>query len=109
MKSFKQFLEEGKNFKEVDALIRKYKKKATEDYQNRGGDYPASGIPDTITVGGWQNEFFMDYSFKNTSEREAKRWVERDLGSAAKQFKITTGQDGSYRDDWVIVYVQKVF
>lgn len=108
MKTYKAFMEEAVD-KRVAKLLSKYKKKKTNDYQRRGGNYPDAGVPDTISVSGWRNEFSIEYLFKSTGEREAKRWVERDLGSAAKQFKITTRQDGDYKDDWVAVYVEKIF
>ena len=75
----------------------------TDDYQNRGGDYPDSGEPDTIQVYGKDNKS-ASFSFKNTSEGTAKNWVERFL--TRKGFKVKSlrsYQDGDYQDDWVVV------
>lgn len=73
---------------------------ATDDYQNRGGDYPRAGKPDTISV--YKNT--LEFSFKNTSEADGKEWVEKfarrnDLPVE----KIDSWQDGEYQDDWIIV------
>jgi hypothetical protein len=75
----------------------------TDDYQNRGGDYPDSGEPDTIQVYGTDNKSAA-FSFKNTSEGTAKNWVERFLIRKGFEVKsIHSYQDGDYQDDWVVV------
>lgn len=108
--NFADYITEAMAFsKDVEKLVKKYKKLQTNDYQNRGGNYPSSGIPDTIHVNGYKNEFFIEAAFKNTSEREAIKWMTRELGSAAKQFKISAHQDGDYKDDWVIGTAAKTF
>ena len=82
---------------------------ATEDYQHRRGDYPESGEADTIEV--YENNdstFTIEADFKNTSEDEAKRWIER---FAEKNDLIIVKaadaiQDGDYEDDWVRAWVK---
>lgn len=82
---------------------------ATEDYQHRRGDYPASGEADIIDV--YENNdstFTIEADFKNTSEDEAKRWIER---FAEKNDLIIVKaadavQDGDYEDDWVKAWVK---
>jgi len=111
MKTYNQFLyeasrtfiQEAQLDPKVTALMSKYKKYKSDDYQKRGDRAPRSGIPDTIEVGGWQNEFFMTFTFKNTSQKTAEAWVKKLLGSEAKKFKIGSRQEGDYKDDWVAV------
>lgn len=71
----------------------------TDDYQNRGGNYPRSGVPDSLDS--WKgNE--LTATFKNTDERTAKAWLERFCKqSGFPPKKLDTWQDGDYRDDWV--------
>lgn len=70
----------------------------TDDYQNRGGNYPASGRPDMINTWGTT----LTAEFKSTSERTAKQWMENFCKNAGfKPKKVTTYQTGDYRDDWV--------
>ena len=77
----------------------------TDDYQNRGGNYPASGVPDTIQVYGKDNKM-ASFSFKNTSEDRAESWVTRYLKKLGFEIKsISTNQDGDYQDDWVVCSV----
>ena len=81
------------------------KKLETDDYQNRNGDYPRSGRPDTINV----SSAWIEFSFKNTPQSVAERWVERYLNSEG--FKVAAGaissyQSGDYHDDWVDVSIQ---
>jgi len=89
---------------EVGAMYEKYK---TNDWQNRGGNYPKSGVPDAVdNAGSYGDEAFIEFSFKNTSESQAKSWVQGWLKSKNLPYtKIDSGQDGDYKDDWVIVYV----
>ena len=81
---------------------------ATEDYQNRRGQYPASDIPDTINVFEHDNKIFVEFSFKNTSEFFADRWVCNYLKNKfdVYPFKINTYQNGIYQNDWVVTQVQ---
>ena len=107
--NFAEYIAEGQNDPKVEKLIKKFKKLDTEDYQKRGGNYPSSGVPDSINVGGYKKEFWIQATFKNTSEREALSWLKSELGSAGKQFSISAHQDGDYRDDWVVARAQKKF
>ena len=81
---------------------------ATEDYQNRRGQYPASDVPDTINVFEHDNKIFVEFSFKNTSEFFADKWVCNYLRNKIDvyPFKINTYQDGIYQNDWVVTQVQ---
>lgn len=96
------------NKKEVKQIINKndsisleqeLKKLETNDYQNRGGNYPRSGVADTISV--YSN--FVEASFKNTSEGVAKSWLKRFVESKGYTVEKTySHQDGDYYNDWVI-------
>ena len=81
---------------------------ATNDYQNRRGQYPASDVPDTINVFEHGNKIFVEFSFKNTSEFFADRWVCNYLKNKfdVYPFKVSTYQDGDYQNDWVVTQVQ---
>ena len=81
---------------------------ATEDYQNRRGQYPTGGVPDTIDVFERNNKVFIEFSFKNTSEISADRWVCNYLKNKINvdPFKVSTYQDGDYQNDWVVTQVQ---
>ena len=81
---------------------------ATEDYQNRRDQYPTSGVPDTINVFEYDNKIFVEFSFKNTSEFFADRWVCNYLKNKfdVYPFKVSTYQDGDYQNDWVVTQVQ---
>ena len=81
---------------------------ATNDYQNRRGQYPASDVPDTINVFEHDNKIFIEFSFKNTSEFFADRWVCNYLKNKfdVYPFKINTYQNGNYQNDWVVTQVQ---
>ena len=76
----------------------------TRDYQNRGGNYPESDVPDSINImtGKNNDECFVDADFKNTDEKTASRWLQKYLEEKGfKVSSITTQQDGDYADDWV--------
>ena len=81
---------------------------ATKDYQNRRGQYPTGGVPDTIDVFERNGKVFIEFSFKNTSEISADRWVRSYLKNKidVDPFKISTYQDGDYQNDWVIAQAQ---
>ena len=81
---------------------------ATEDYQNRRGQYPTSDVPDTINVFEHDNKIFVEFSFKNTSEFFADKWVCNYLRNKIDvyPFKINTYQNGIYQNDWVVTQVQ---
>ena len=73
---------------------------ATDDFQKRGGKYPAGGKPDMIQV--YNND--MSLAFKNTSEKEAIRWTESFLkGKGLVAKTVTAQQTGDYHNDWVEV------
>ena len=76
----------------------------TGDYQNRRGQYPTGGVPDTIDVYEHDNKVFVEFSFKNTSEISAERWVCNYLKNkvGVDPFKINAYQDGDYQNDWVV-------
>jgi hypothetical protein len=107
MKTYKEFISEAES-PAVEKLKKKYKTLATKDFQKRDGDYTSSGVPDTISVSGWKNEFTIRFDFKNTSERDATKWAERYLKQrqGKDSFKFSSGQDGDYKDDWVQVFAE---
>ena len=76
---------------------------ATDDYQNRNGDYPEAGEPDVIQVYKAGGTYNVDASFKNTPESLAERWLKNYLSQKGFDIeKIDTRQDGEYQDDWVL-------
>ena len=77
---------------------------ATNDYQNRRGQYPTGGVPDTIDVFERNSKIFIAFSFKNTSEISADRWVRNYLKNkiGVDPINIDTYQDGDYQNDWVV-------
>ena len=81
---------------------------ATNDYQNRRGQYPTGGVPDTIDVFERNSKVFIAFSFKNTSEISADRWVRNYLKNkiGVDPINIDTYQDGDYQNDWVVSQVQ---
>lgn len=96
--------------KETNKTIKGYNmnlaKFSNEDYQNRhaAGDAPRSNKPDSITGHGNLSNGWIEVSFKNTTERDAKEIAMRVLREVAgKASSITTYQDGDYHDDWVMV------
>lgn len=82
----------------------------TDDYQNRGGNYPKDGIPVSIDVFDSDDEIVsITASFKNTSETEAREYIERKFLpklDTSLNTKVSTSQDGDYHDDWVNVYIE---
>ena len=77
---------------------------ATNDYQNRRGQYPTGGVPDTIDVFERNSKVFIAFSFKNTSEISADRWVRNYLKNkiGVDPINIDTYQDGDYQNDWIV-------
>ena len=75
---------------------------ATDDYQKRDGAYPKSDVPDSIDV----YDDHMMFSFKNTSERSGREFVEMfALRNKIPFSKIDSDQDGDYEDDWISVFL----
>lgn len=78
----------------------KLKALETDDYQNRKGNYPKDGVPDTI--GYWKGT--LAFEFKNTDERTGERWVKNFLsGKNLNPKTIKAEQSGDYQDDWITV------
>ena len=74
------------------------------DFQNRNGNYPRSGVPDTI----YASDTDISFSFKNTSQSAAERWVRSYLsqnGFTVAPENVKSYQPGDYDDDWVDVSV----
>ncbi|MFW6242735.1 MAG: hypothetical protein ACOC2W_02065 [bacterium] len=88
-------------------LFKKLKSYETDDFQNRGGDYPKSNIPTHISVRQLKDvqQIKLKCLFKNTSEYDAKIWLEKQIKYKWKIDKyfsdIITWQDGDYHNDWV--------
>lgn len=93
---------------------------ATEDFQNRGDDSPASNVPESIEVintmsdiPGYkdrQGVLKVEVWFKSTEEDVAREWLEKELsGELKKKYSVTpsvmgTEQRGDYHNDWVVAY-----
>ena len=76
----------------------------TEDFQNRRGNYPREGIPDTITFRDDGDRYRLTAAFKNTSVGVAKSWLSSYLsGEGLKPNEVTANQAeySGYLDDWV--------
>ena len=88
----------------MENLKEKLFRLATNDYQNRRGQYPTGGVPDTIDVFERNSKVFIAFSFKNTSEISADRWVRNYLKNkiGVDPINIDTYQDGDYQNDWVV-------
>lgn len=72
----------------------------TDDFQDRNGDYPKSGIPTEMYV----NKEEVTFSFKNTSREEVKHWIIKYLNKLHLEVDDTdvhAWQSGDYEDDWV--------
>lgn len=90
----------------IEISRKKWKRQENMDYQNRGGNYPASGKPVAIQVSEYSKGTDALFSFKNTSESAAKSWVKNYLQRSNLPFdEIEAGQAGDYHDDWVDVTV----
>lgn len=79
---------------------------SNDDFQNRhaAGDAPRPNQPDSITGHGNLSKGWIEVSFKNTTEHDAKEIAMRTLREVAgKASSINTYQDGDYQDDWVLV------
>lgn len=81
------------------------KNMATSDYQNRRGNYPRSDVPDAIYVYVDDKNLTLNFSFKNTSEKVAEKWLRQHLmvkvGDVSTKADYQTYQSGDYTDDWV--------
>lgn len=80
---------------------------ATYDYQKRGGNYPASNIPDTIIL--WEEEktIVVTFEFKNTDEKIVEKWVRGNVAAKiGEQVKVIVEQTGDYYGDWVTATVE---
>jgi len=87
-------------------LFKELKKLETDDYQNRNGAYPKSGIPDSIRVNKRGNNIIVSIEFKNTSADQAKKWFGRNFEISQDEIlNINTQQTGDYWDDWVTLNV----
>ena len=87
-------------------LLKDLKKLETEDYQNRNGSYPKSGIPDSIRVNKRGSNIIVSIEFKNTSGEQAKKWFKRNFEISQEEIlNINTEQTGDYWNDWVTLNV----
>ena len=79
----------------------------TDDYQHRNGDYPLSGVAESIEVYEKDNCFSIEANFKNTSTSMAKRWIER--FAEKNELKVIKAaeacQNGDYYNDWVKAWI----
>jgi len=78
----------------------------TDDFQNRSGAYPKSGIPDSIIVFKKNDKLAVRIDFKNTSEYKARNWYNKNVEiHSSKILNMTIEQTGDYWDDWVTLEV----
>lgn len=96
-------------------LIKELKKLETADYQNRKGEYPKDGIPDSIKFVSNDYGAQLEFDFKNTNEQEAQDWFTSSKEvNVVNKFKanytieLTAYQDGDYPDDWVKLIVKLI-
>lgn len=79
-----------------------WNKHETEDFQNRGNNYPKSNVPDSIE----HQNHGMVFTFKNTDEKTAAAFAKAHMAKhKLKHGKIITHQDGDYHNDWVQAHV----
>lgn len=84
--------------------MKAYKHLATDDYQNRNGNFPKSDIPTSITV----SDDKIQLSFKSTTEKNALKFAEKFVSSNIKEKVVMSArQDGDYEDDWVDVDIRR--
>ena len=97
------------------SINKELKKLETADYQNRKGDYPKGGIPDSIKLLDNNDGVQLEIDFKNTNEQETLSWYKSSKESkVVDKFKGTytielkAYQDGDYPDDWVKLVVKLI-
>jgi len=87
-------------------LFKELKELETDDFQNRKGAYPKSGIPDSIRVNKRGSNIIVSIEFKNTSGGQAKEWFKNNFEISQDEIlNINTQQTGDYWDDWVTLNV----
>jgi hypothetical protein len=83
--------------------VKKLNSLATEDFQNRKGNFPQNDAPIFIRVyDEGENQHSVTGLFKSTSEKEAETWLNNYLkmnGFTADSCE--TSQEGDYHNDWV--------
>ena len=87
----------------------KFKNIASDDYQNRNGNYPRENIPVSINFENKDvDKFNLSISFKNTSEEVAKKWCERNITTIDNKlnYDIKVYQDGDYNNDWIEAFIK---
>jgi hypothetical protein len=96
-------------------LIKELKKLETADFQNRKGEYPKGGIPDSIKFVSNDDGAQLEFEFKNTNEQEAIDWFNSSKEvNIVNKFKanynieLNAHQDGDYPDDWVKLTVKLI-
>lgn len=96
-------------------LIKELKKLETADYQNRKGDYPKDGIPDSIKLIENDDGVQLEFDFKNTNEQDTQNWFKSSKEAIiVNKFKanynveLAAYQDGDYADDWVKLTVKLI-
>jgi len=86
-----------------------FNKFVTSDYQNRGPNYPKSGIPIDMNI--YRDDpQTLNMSFKNTSQKDAEEWAKRFIrskGGNPNDYLIYSRQTGDYKDDWVEVFIEE--
>lgn len=92
-------------------VTERYRQWATEDFQERGDNYPRSGLPVTIEVYDdtqTLKRVVMLLWFKNTSIGDAVTWTKGFARRNSLPYsKVDGWQEGDYQDDWVMVEMYK--
>lgn len=92
-----------------------FEKLNSEDYQNRGGDYPKSDVPVSINCSENKEDIEVEISFKSTTMENANSWVESSdeynlLQNFAKEngysVEVNSYQDGDYENDWIATIIK---
>ena len=75
----------------------------TDDYQNREGNSPQSGVPDSVRVETWTGKTEVLFDFKSTSSEECNAFVEKwckENGIEYSNIETFQGDDSEYENDW---------
>ena len=76
----------------------------TDDYQNREGNSPQSGVPDSVRVETWTGKTEVLFDFKSTSPEECnafvEKWCKENGITEYSNIETFQGDDSEYENDW---------